>query len=90
MAKSNKMTYEELIEKMTPQMHQAIKLAIELGKWPDGKKMLPAQLDVCLRAVINYDQNLPEDQRTGFIDRTRADGTQKGVNPVEAQVLKLH
>jgi uncharacterized protein YeaC (DUF1315 family) len=84
------MTYEELIEKMTPPMHQAIKQGIELGKWPDGKKMSPEQLAVCLRAVIHYDQTLPEDQRTGFIDRSRADGTMKGINPLEAQVIKLH
>jgi len=84
------MNYDELIEKMTPQMHQSIKLAIELGKWPDGKKMTPEQLDICLRAVIHYDQLLPEEERTGYIDRKRADGTTKGVNPLEEQVIKFH
>ncbi len=83
------MTYEELIEKMTPQMHQSIKTAIELGKWPDGKKMTSEQLDICLKAVIYYDQNLPKEQRTGYIDRTKADGTQKGKDPF-VQELKLH
>ncbi|NQZ32034.1 MAG: DUF1315 family protein [Oceanospirillaceae bacterium] len=84
------MNYDELIEKMTPQMHQSIKTAIELSKWPDGKKMTAEQLDICLRAVIKYDQILPEEQRTGYIDRTRQDGSQKGVNPMEEQVIKFH
>lgn len=84
------MNYQELIDKMTPQMHQAIKLAIELGKWPDGKKLTSEQLDICMRAVIHYEQRLPEQDRTGFIDRKRADGSQKGVNPLDPQVIKIH
>ena len=84
------MNYDELISKMTPQMHQSIKSAIELGKWPDGKKMTAEQLQICMRAVIKYDQNLPEEQRTGYIDRAREDGTIKGINPLEEQVIKFH
>jgi len=84
------MTYEELITRMTPQMHQAIKTAIELGKWPDGKKMSADQLQICMRAVIHYDQNLPEQERIGFIDRSREDGTMKGADPLNEQVLKFH
>ncbi|MFT5706261.1 MAG: hypothetical protein ACI9ES_000533 [Oceanospirillaceae bacterium] len=83
------MNYEELILKMTPQMHSSIKTAIELGKWPDGKKMTGDQLDICMRAIIAYDQKLPQEQRTGFIDRTKADGSIKGSDPLE-QVIKLH
>lgn len=84
------MTYEELIAAMTPQMHRTIKTAIELGKWADGKKMSPEQQSICMRAVIHYDQQLPEEQRTGYIDRQRADGTTKGVDPMAEQVLKIH
>ncbi len=84
------MNYQELIEKMTPQIHQSIKQAVELGKWPDGKKMTADQLDICMRAVIHYDQNLPKEQRTGFIDRVRADGSSKGVDPLAEQVIKIH
>ena len=84
------MTYEDLIEKMTPQIYKSITLAIEIGKWPDGKKMTPAQLEVCMKAKIHYDQKLPEEQRTGFIDRKRSDGSMKGSNPLEEQVIKLH
>ena len=84
------MNYDELIGKMTPQMHQSIKSAIELGKWPDGKKMTAEQLQICMRAVIKYDQSLPEEQRTGYIDRAREDGTIKGINPLEEQVIKFH
>jgi uncharacterized protein YeaC (DUF1315 family) len=84
------MSYEELIEKMTPQMHQSIKFAIEIGKWPDGKKMTAEQLDICLKAVIHYDQKLPEEQRTGYIDRKRSDGSMKGSDPLSEQVIKIH
>ncbi|MGB1237079.1 MAG: DUF1315 family protein [Pseudomonadales bacterium] len=83
------MTYEELIEKMTPQMHGAIKRAIELSKWPDGKRMTAEQLEICMRAIITYEQRLPEEARTGYIDRRRSDGSVKGQDPLAPQVLNI-
>jgi len=84
------MTYEELIAAMTPDMHASLKQAVELGKWPDGRRLTPEQRDICMRAVVAYDmENLAPDQRVGFIDRTKQDGSQHGKDPLAPQTLKI-
>ncbi len=84
------MRYEELIQAMTPDMHQSLKRAIELGKWPDGRRLSPEQRDICLRAVIAYDhQHKPEQERVGYIDRTKPDGSQHGKDPLAADIIKV-
>jgi len=84
------MTYDELINAMTPEMHTSLKRAIELGKWPTGQRLTDEQRETCMRAVIAYDEKyLPEEQRVGFIDRTKKDGTQHGSDPLQPDVLKI-
>ncbi len=84
------MTYEELINAMTPDMHSSLKQAVELGKWPDGKRLTEEQRDICMRAVIAYDmENLKPEERVGFIDRTKKDGSQHGKDPLAPQTLKI-
>ncbi|WP_293267809.1 DUF1315 family protein [Neptunomonas sp.] len=84
------MNYEDLISNMTPEIHQSLKRAIELGKWPTGQALSVEQRETCMRAVIAYDQkHLPEDQRTGYIDRTKKNGTQHGEDSLDADVLKI-
>lgn len=84
------MTYEELIVAMTPDMHASLKQAVELGKWPDGKRLSVEQRDICMRAVIAYDmENLPQEDRVGYIDRTKKDGSQHGRDPLAPQTLKI-
>lgn len=56
----------ELIEELTPTIHENLKTAIELGKWSDGSRLSPEQVDLCMQAVILYEsQNLEEDERLG-------------------------
>lgn len=84
------MTYEELIQAMTPDMHQSLKRAIEIGKWPDGRKLSQDQLDICMRAVVAYDlEKMPEHDRVGFIDRTKQDGSQHGKDPLQPDTIKI-
>ncbi|MDO6513502.1 MULTISPECIES: YeaC family protein [Neptuniibacter] len=84
------MNYEELIQAMTPDMHQSLKRAVELGKWPDGRKLTAEQRDICMRAVIAYDyENKPVDERVGFIDRTKKDGSQHGKDPLQPDTIKI-
>jgi uncharacterized protein YeaC (DUF1315 family) len=84
------MNYEELIQAMTPDMHQSLQRAVELGKWPDGRKLTVEQRDICMRAVIAYDyENKPADERVGFIDRTKKDGSQHGKDPLQVDTIKI-
>lgn len=64
------MDYQQMIASMTPEMYRRLRLAVELGKWPDGQVLTPEQRENALQAVIAWgEQNLPEEQRVGYIDR---------------------
>lgn len=71
------MTYDELITRLDPTVYQNLRQSIELGKWPDGRKLTREQREISLQAVIYYENlhNLPEQERTGYIDRGSKAGT---------------
>lgn len=85
------MNFDDMIAAMTPDIYASLKRAVELGKWPNGERLSQTQRETSLRAVIAYEhrQNLPEEQRIGYIDRTRPDGKQHGEDPLSAQTLKI-
>ncbi|MET1078408.1 MAG: DUF1315 family protein [Pseudomonas sp.] len=61
-------SFAEMIENITPEIYHNLKLAVEIGKWPDGRKLTLEQKELSLQAVIAWElQNLPEDQRTGYM-----------------------
>ena len=61
-------SFAETIENITPEIYESLKLAVEIGKWPDGRKLTQEQKELCLQAMIAWElQNLPEDQRTGYM-----------------------
>ena len=64
------MTFDELIDSITPETYANLQRAVELGKWPDGTRLTPEQRANCLQAIIAYgERHLPEEERVGFIDR---------------------
>ncbi|KEA62392.1 hypothetical protein ADIMK_3532 [Marinobacterium lacunae] len=85
------MNFEKMIEAMTPDVYNALKRAVELGKWPNGERLSQEQRETSLRAVIAYEhmREMPDEQRVGFIDRTRPDGDQHGCDPLQAETLKI-
>jgi len=61
-------SFVEMIENITPDIYQSLKLAVEIGKWSDGRKLSQEQRELSLQALIAWEvQNLPEEQRTGYI-----------------------
>lgn len=85
------MNFDQMIEAMTPDIYESLKRAVEIGKWPNGVRLTSEQREQSLRAVIAYEhkRNMSDDQRVGFIDRTRKDGTQHGRDPLQPDVLKI-
>lgn len=62
------MDFKELLESVNPDTYQSLKRAVELGKWPDGKKITREQRGLCLQAVISWEtSHLPENERSGYI-----------------------
>ncbi len=53
---------------LTPEIIERFKTAIELGKWPDGRKLSPEQKETCMQAIIAYEhQHVAENERTGYV-----------------------
>lgn len=66
----NAMDYLQLLDTMTPEIYRSLKRSVEIGKWPDGKQLTPAQRKEALQAVIAWGKlHLPENERVGYIDR---------------------
>lgn len=64
-------SYAALLAQMTPEIHASLKTAVELGKWENGDRLTPEQVEHCLQAIIAWDHlHLPEDARVAFIDRS--------------------
>jgi uncharacterized protein YeaC (DUF1315 family) len=58
---------EQLLDCISPEVYNSLKLAIEIGKWEDGKRLSPEQLEFCMQAVILYEaKNFPEQERVGY------------------------
>lgn len=71
------MTYEELIKRLDPSVYRNLKQSLELGKWPDGRKLTPEQRSISMEAIIYYEEHhqVPEEQRVGYLDRGKKAGT---------------
>jgi len=81
------MDFKQLIANISPEVYENLKRAIELGKWPDGKRLTPEQREYSLQAVIAYDaQHKPETQRVGYIDRGRKE---EGMTCDDSDVIKF-
>ncbi len=60
---------QALIDSITPEIHENLKTAVEIGRWANGDKLTPEQLEHSLQAIIAYEaRHLSEEQRIGFID----------------------
>ena len=85
------MTYDELIQRLDPTVYQNLRRAIELGKWPDGRRVTDEQRRTCLEAVIYYEQthNIPEQDRVGYIERNNcgSDASGKGDGPETIRIV---
>ena len=61
-------SFLEAIVNITPEIYQSLKLAVEIGKWPDGRKLSQEQKELTLQALIAWEiHNLPEEQRIGYM-----------------------
>lgn len=65
-------SFAELINSMDAEVHQQLRTAIELGRWANGDKLSEEQRENSLQIVIAWEVvNLPEDERVGYIDRSK-------------------
>ncbi len=61
-------SFAHLISNITQDVYESLKLAVEIGKGPDGRKLTQEQKELSLQAVIAWElKHLPEEERTGYM-----------------------
>ena len=43
---------QALIESITPEIHENLKTAVEIGRWANGDRLTPEQIENSLQAII--------------------------------------
>ncbi|MDC1436356.1 YeaC family protein [Gammaproteobacteria bacterium] len=65
-------SFEDLLSSITPEVHSKLKQAIELGRWENGERLSKEQIELCMQAVIAYDEiHLNDEEKIGYIDRAK-------------------
>ncbi len=81
----SEMTFEKMIRQMTPAIYASLKQAVELRKWPDGRRLSESQLELCLEAVLKYEveHDVPEAARVGYLERAGCSSQQGGEDEIK-------
>lgn len=68
----SEMTFDKMVQQMTPTIYASLKQAVALRKWPDGRMLSAEQVELCLEAVIKYEaeHDVPPEQRVGYVERS--------------------
>ena len=65
----------EIAQKTTPGVYNKLKIAVELGKWPDGRRLTEEQIHHALQLIIAYEQlHNQEQDRTGYVSKPKNKG----------------
>lgn len=52
------------------EVYDNLRRAVELGRWPDGRRLSAAQRQTSLQAIIAWEtRHLPAEQRSGHIEK---------------------
>lgn len=63
------LTFEEIIDQITPEIYEELKQVVASGKWLDGRKLTAQQIDHCLQALIAYESRYVDElNQTGVIE----------------------
>ena len=88
----SEMTFEKMINQMTPAIYESLKQAVSLRKWPDGRRLTPEQTELCLEAVMRFEveNNVPEVNRVGYLEQRTcgAAASGAGVTPEMAGLAR--
>lgn len=68
---SFKDAFQTMIDSITPEILGNLKSAVETGRWPNGDRLTPEQVEHSMQVIIAYEARyFSEEHRTGFIDKT--------------------
>ena len=62
------MDIDEFVNRLGETEYAAVKRAVELGKWPDGRVLDAGEKALLLQAMIAWEaRHLPPEQHTGYL-----------------------
>lgn len=72
----SEMSFDRMIQQMTPSIYESLKRAVSLRKWPDGRWLTSEQTELCLEAVMRYEveNQVPKEERVGYLQRRTCGG----------------
>ena len=78
------MDIDRILEKVTPQIHEAMQKAVATGRWANGVELTAAQRENCLQVIIAWDlRNRATEERVGWLPekpkKTRRSDTNESV-----------
>ena len=74
------MDKQTILASLTSEVVEKFRVAIELGKWPDGRRLTVEQRETCMQAVMVWEhEHLPPAERIGYIHKpVKEDGSMVG------------
>ena len=62
------MDFNKFVQSISPDMAESMKLAVETGRWPDGRKLTEEERETTLQAIIAYDfREKKTEDRVGYV-----------------------
>lgn len=62
------MDYQQLLNSINSDIYRKFKIAVELGRWSNGRPLTKEQRELTLQAIIAYEnKHLPPEQRSGYM-----------------------
>ncbi|MNP71778.1 hypothetical protein D3C76_1682150 [compost metagenome] len=84
-------SFAHLISNITQDVYESLKLAVEIGKWPDGRKLTQEQKELSLQAVIAWElKHLPEEERTGYMGPQECSSTSESIPNILFKSNSVH
>jgi len=82
------MKFEDAATQINPEIYQRFKAALELGKWPDGRKLTREQKEICLQAIMIYEakHQMVDGDRIGYVDTAKKASSCGTDKPDDTQV----
>lgn len=87
------MNLEQLLSAITPEIYENLKRSVELGKWPDGRKLTKDQKELCMEAMIYFESKagMDESAKTGYLDTKKVKKTSCNTDKeASSEVKTLH
>ncbi len=82
------MNIDEFVNALTDEQYQALKQAVELGKWPDGRVLDQQAKEESLQVLIAYDAKYKtKENRIGYLHKEKKTDCETSNEP-ETLIIK--